>query len=51
MENYAPSIFLGNWVLVAPYLYYKFHIFDKPVLEECVFKVEGGPTSCNHAFV
>jgi len=51
MEDYAPSIFLGNWVLVVPYLYYKFRIFDKPILKECISKVEGGPTSYNHAFV
>jgi hypothetical protein len=36
MEDCAPSVFLGSWALVALYLSSKFHIFDKPVLEECV---------------
>jgi hypothetical protein len=43
MEDYAPSNFLGNWVLVVPYLCSKFRIFDKPILEEYVSQVEGGP--------
>jgi hypothetical protein len=43
MEDCAPSIFLGSSVLVAPYLCSKFHIFDRPILEEYVFQVEGGP--------
>ncbi len=43
MEVCAPSTFLGNWVLVAPYLCSRFHIFDKPILDEYVFQVEGGP--------
>ncbi len=43
MEVCAPSIFLGNWVLVAPFLCFKFHIFNKLVLEEYVIQVEGGP--------
>jgi hypothetical protein len=38
-----PSTILGNYVLVAPYLCSRFHIFDRPVLEECVSQVEGGP--------
>ncbi len=42
MENCAPSIFLRSWTLVAPYLCYKFRIFDRPILEEYVFQVEGG---------
>jgi len=28
---------------VASYLCSKFHIFDRPILEEYVFQVEGGP--------
>jgi hypothetical protein len=35
--------FIGNWVVVAPYLCSRFHIFYKPILEEYVFQVEGGP--------
>jgi hypothetical protein len=29
--------------VVAPYLCFRFHIFDIIVLEEYVFEVEGGP--------
>jgi hypothetical protein len=36
MEDCAPSVFLGSWVLMFPYLCYKFYIFDRPVLEEYV---------------
>ncbi len=43
MEDYAPATFLGSLVLVAPCLCFKFHIFDRPILEEYVFQVEGGP--------
>jgi len=43
MEDYAPFAFLGSWVLMALYLCSRFHIFNKPVLEEYVFKVNGGP--------
>jgi hypothetical protein len=28
---------------VAPYLCSRFRVFDRPVLEEYVFQVEGGP--------
>jgi hypothetical protein len=42
MEDYVPSIFLGSWVLVVPYLCSRFHIFDRPILEEYVYQVEGG---------
>ncbi len=44
MEDYAPSIFLGSWVLVVLYLCYRFHIFNIFVLEEYVFQVEGAHT-------
>jgi hypothetical protein len=37
MEDYAPLAFLRNWVLVTPYLCYRFHIFDRPILDEYVF--------------
>jgi hypothetical protein len=43
MEDCAPFVFLGSWDLVAPYLCYKFHIFDRFILEEFVSQVEGGP--------
>jgi hypothetical protein len=43
MEDCAPSAFLKNWVLVVPYLCFRFCIFDRPVLDEYVFQVEGGP--------
>jgi len=42
MEDYAPSIFLRNWVLMVSYLCFRFHIFDRPVLEY-VSSIEGGP--------
>ncbi len=42
MEDYAPSAFLGSWVLVVSYLCYRFHIFDKPILEDYVSQVEEG---------
>jgi hypothetical protein len=43
MENCAPSTFIGNWALVVPYLCARFHIFDRPILEEYVSQIEGGP--------
>jgi hypothetical protein len=43
MEDCAPSTFIRSWTLVALYLCSRFCIFDKHVLEEYVFKVEGGP--------
>ncbi len=42
MEDCAPSAFLRNWALVVSYLCSKFRIFDRPILEEYVFQVEGG---------
>jgi hypothetical protein len=42
MEDCAPSIFLGSWVMLNPYLCFKFHIFDRPILGEYVSQVEGG---------
>jgi hypothetical protein len=36
MEDCAPFIFFGSWVLVVSYLCSRFHIFDKLVLEEYV---------------
>jgi hypothetical protein len=43
MEDFAPSTFLGSWVLMVSYLCFKFCIFNRPVLEEYVFDFEGGP--------
>jgi len=43
VEVCAPFAFLGSWVLVFPYLYFRFHIFDRPVWEEYVFQVKGSP--------
>jgi len=43
MEDCVPFDFLRNWVLVVSYLCSRFHIFDRPILEEYVFQVEGGP--------
>jgi len=37
MEKCAPFVFLGSWVLMAMYLCYMFHTFDKPILEEYVY--------------
>ncbi len=51
MEDYAPSIFLGSWALVALYLCYKFHIFNIFILEEHVFQVEGAHTWFIHVYV
>jgi hypothetical protein len=42
MEDCAPSTFLGSWALVAPYLWTRFRIFNRPVLEEYVFWIKGG---------
>jgi hypothetical protein len=36
MEDCAPFSFLRNWVLVTLYLYLRFHIFDRSILEEYV---------------
>jgi hypothetical protein len=41
MEDCAPSVFIGNWALVASYLCSRFHIFNRPILKEYVFQVEG----------
>jgi hypothetical protein len=37
MEDYVSSAFLGNWVLVVPYLCFTFRTFGRPILEEYVF--------------
>ncbi len=45
MEDCVSSFFfLGNWVLMDLYLCSRFCIFDRSILEEYVFKIEGGPT-------
>jgi len=43
-EDCAPSTFIGNWALVAPYLCIRFRIFDRPILEDYVFQIKGGLT-------
>jgi len=43
MEDCAPLVFLKSWALVASYLCSRFRIFDRPILEEYVSQVEGGP--------
>ncbi len=43
MEDCAPFASLGSQDLVAPYLCSRFCIFNKPILEEFVSQVEGGP--------
>jgi hypothetical protein len=35
-EDYAPFVLLGSWALMAPYFYYRFHIFNKLILDEYV---------------
>jgi hypothetical protein len=44
MEDCAPSVFLESWVLVTPYLWFRFRIFNRLVLEKYVSQVEGRPT-------
>ncbi len=46
-----PYVFLGSKVIVAPYLCFKFRIFDGLVSEEYVSQVEGGPHLLPHAYV
>jgi hypothetical protein len=36
MEDYALSIFLMSCAMVVRYLCFRFHIFDRPILEEYV---------------
>jgi hypothetical protein len=43
MEDCAPFVFLGSWALVAPYLCFRFYIFNRPILEEYTYQVEGSP--------
>jgi hypothetical protein len=43
IDDCAPFVFLRSWALMAPYLCSRFRIFDRPVLEEYVYQVEGGP--------
>jgi hypothetical protein len=51
MEKCALSIFLGSWVLVAPYLCSRFCIFHRLFLEEYIFKLKGAHTCFNHIYV
>jgi len=43
MENCAPTIFLKSLALVAPYLCFKFGIFNSPFWKNMFFQVEKGP--------
>jgi hypothetical protein len=36
--------------LVAPYLCTRFIIFDRPILEDYVFQIKGGPTHVSIMF-
>ncbi len=51
MEDCALFVFLGSWALVAPYLCFRFCIFDRPILEEYVSHVEGTHTCFSHAYM
>jgi len=37
MKDYAPSVFLKSWLMVVPYLCFRFCIFDRLILEEYGF--------------
>jgi hypothetical protein len=50
MDDCAPSIFLRNWVLVVMYLCFRFHIFNRPILEEYVFQIEEGKRGGGHIY-
>jgi hypothetical protein len=43
MKDCALFVFLESWTLVVSYLCFKFHIFDRSILKEYVFQVEGSP--------
>jgi hypothetical protein len=52
MEVYGPFTFLRSWALVVLYMCFRFHYFNRFILEEYVFQVERGPhlfQSCFHA--
>jgi len=49
MEDCAPSTFLRSWVLVGPYLCFKFSI--DPFWKSVFFKLRGAHTYFNHAYV
>ncbi len=51
MEDYASSTFLGGWTLVAPYLRSRFHIFNRPILDDYLSWVEKAPTYFSLAYV
>jgi hypothetical protein len=48
-KDFAPFSFLWSWALVVLYLCSRFYIFDRPILEEYVYQVEGAHTCFNHA--
>jgi hypothetical protein len=41
-KDCAPSTFLRSWALMALYLWFRFCIFDRPILEEYVYQIKGG---------
>jgi hypothetical protein len=43
MEDCAPFGFLRSWGLVTLYLWCRFRIFNRPILDKYVFQVEGDP--------
>ncbi len=47
----CPPTFLGSWAMVASYLCSRFRIFDRIVLKEYDFKIEGGPHLFNHGYM
>jgi len=51
MEDYAPSAFIGSWVLVVPYLCYRFCIFDRPILEECFLRLKKAHSCFSHVYM
>ncbi len=40
MEGCAPFVFLGSWALVAPYLCFRFCIFDRPMYQQKILVVK-----------
>jgi hypothetical protein len=51
MEDCAPFTFIRSWALVALYLCFRFHIFDKTILEEYVYQVEGAHICFSHVYI
>ncbi len=47
----CPIYFFGELCFSGTYLWFKFHIFDKHVLEKHVYQVEEGPHYINHVYM